>query len=114
MFRATRSFPTTTAEFKVLLRFLTSYGRLADGVEGTGCWAAASRWLAAHDVWVIEVDRPNGPARRRRGRSDPINAEGAAPRRRVSDGSLPAYKSRPELGKWGGRSRDRTFYGGVL
>jgi transposase len=74
------SFPTTVAGFKSLLRFLRSHGELAAvGVEGTGCWGGGlSRWLAARDVRVIEVDRPNRQARRRRGKSDTIDAEEAA------------------------------------
>jgi transposase len=77
---ATKEFPTTTAGFKALLRFLRSHGQLAAvGVEGTGCWGGGlARFLAARDVTVIEVDRPNRQARRRRGKSDTIDAEEAA------------------------------------
>jgi transposase len=74
------SFPTTTAGFKALLRFLRSYGEVAAvGIEGTGCWGGGlSRWLAARDIRVVEVDRQNRQARRRRGKSDTIDAEEAA------------------------------------
>jgi transposase len=77
---ASQSFPTTTNGFKALLRFLRSHGQLAAvGVEGTGCWGGGlARFLAARDVTVIEVDRPNRQARRRRGKSDTIDAEEAA------------------------------------
>jgi transposase len=77
---ASDTFPTTTAGFKALLRFLRSHGQLAAvGIEGTGCWGGGlARWLAARDVPVIEVDRPNRQARRRRGKSDTIDAEEAA------------------------------------
>lgn len=77
---ASDSFPTTTAGFKALLRFLRSHGELAAvGIEGTGCWGGGlSRWLAGRDVHVVEVDRPNRQARRRRGKSDTIDAEEAA------------------------------------
>jgi transposase len=77
---ASDTFPTTTAGFKSLLRFLRSHGELAAvGVEGTGCWGGGlTRWLAARDVHVVEVDRPNRQARRRRGKSDTIDAEEAA------------------------------------
>src|SRR3954447_6127915 len=76
----TREFPTTTAGVKALLRFLRSHGQLAAvGVEGTGCWGGGlARFLTARDVTVIEVDRPNRQARRRRGKSDTIDAEEAA------------------------------------
>jgi transposase len=77
---ASQSFPTTAHGFKALLRFLRSHGELAAvGIEGTGCWGGGlARWLAARDVTVIEVDRPNRQARRRRGKSDTIDAEEAA------------------------------------
>ncbi|MCZ2819737.1 IS110 family transposase [Modestobacter sp. VKM Ac-2977] len=77
---ASDTFPTTTAGFKALLRFLRSHGELAAvGIEGTGCWGGGlARWLAARDVHVVEVDRPNRQARRRRGKSDTIDAEEAA------------------------------------
>ena len=77
---ATAEFPTTTAGFRALLRFLRSRGQLAAvGIEGTGCWGGGlSRFLTAREVTVIEVDRPNRQARRRRGKSDTIDAEEAA------------------------------------
>ena len=77
---ASDTFPTTTAGFKSLLRFLRSHGELAAvGIEGTGCWGGGlARWLASRDVHVVEVDRPNRQARRRRGKSDTIDAEEAA------------------------------------
>jgi len=77
---ATAEFPTTTAGFKALLRFLRSGGQLAAvGVEGTGCWGGGlARFLTARDVTVIEVDRPNRQAHRRRGKSDTVDAEEAA------------------------------------
>ena len=76
----TAEFPTTTAGFKALLRFLCKHGQLAAvGIEGTGCWGGGlARFLAARDVTVVEVDRPNRQARRRRGKSDTIDAEEAA------------------------------------
>src|SRR3954464_5181988 len=77
---ATAEFATTTAGFKALLRFLRGHGQLAAvGIEGTGSWGGGlHRFLAARDVTVIEVDRPNRQARRRRGKSDTIDAEEAA------------------------------------
>jgi transposase len=77
---ATKEFPTTTAGFRALLRFLRSHGQLAAvGIEGTGCWGGGlARFLTTRDVTVIEVDRPNRQARRRRGKSDTIDAEEAA------------------------------------
>ena len=50
------------------------------GIEGTGSFGAGlSRWLQQQGYQVVEVNRPNRQARRRRGKSDPVDAE-AAPR----------------------------------
>jgi transposase len=49
------------------------------GVEGTGAFAAGLlRFLHAHGQVVLEVDRPDRSMRRRRGKSDPVDAEAAA------------------------------------
>jgi transposase len=49
------------------------------GVEGTGSYGAGlTRFLHAHQVAVVEVDRPNRQRRRRRGKSDPQDAISAA------------------------------------
>jgi len=49
------------------------------GVEGTGSYGAGlARFLARAGVAVIEVDRHNRQARRRQGKSDPIDAVEAA------------------------------------
>jgi transposase len=49
------------------------------GVEGCGSWGAGlARFLAAHGVKVIEVNRPNRQTRRLRGKDDPVDAEAAA------------------------------------
>lgn len=49
------------------------------GVEGTGAYEAG---LAGHlreqYVAVVEIDHPDRNARRRQGKSDPVDAEGAA------------------------------------
>ena len=76
----TCSFPTTRPGYRRLLRWLRSFGELdAVGVEGTGSWGAGlARFLAERDVRVVEVNRPNRQERRRRGKSDTIDAEAAA------------------------------------
>jgi transposase len=52
---------------------------IAWGVEGTGCYGAAlARFLAANGQVVVEVNRPDRAARRRRGKSDSVDAEAAA------------------------------------
>ena len=51
----------------------------AFGVEGTGCdGAGLARFLGAQGQVVVEVNRPDRQARRRRGKSDPVDAEAAA------------------------------------
>ena len=48
----------------------------AFGIEGTGCYGAAlARFLAAQGQVVLQVNRPDRQARRRRGKSDPLDAE---------------------------------------
>jgi len=48
-------------------------------VEGTGSYGAGlARFLLAAGVEVVEVDRPNRQARRRAGKSDPLDAVEAA------------------------------------
>lgn len=76
----TSSFPTTRHGYRRLLRWLRGFGELdAVGVEGTGSWGAGlARFLAGRDVRVVEVNRPNRQERRRRGKSDTIDAEAAA------------------------------------
>ena len=60
--------------------WVTGFGEvLAVGVEGTGSWGAGlSRHLGARGPRVVEVNKPNRHNRRRRGTSDPIDAEAAA------------------------------------
>src|SRR5271166_2737202 len=73
-------FPTTGAGHRQLARFLSSFGTLTRvGVEGTGSYGAGlSRFLRSSGVEVVEVDRPNRQARRRTGKSDPVDAIEAA------------------------------------
>jgi transposase len=48
-------------------------------VEGTGCYGAGlARYLRKAGQVVLEVNRPDRAARRRRGKSDPVDAEAAA------------------------------------
>src|SRR5215217_327750 len=79
----TRSVPTTPAGFAALLTWAGDFGVIERiGIEGTGSYGAGlTRWLRARGVAVIEVERPHRhdrPARRRRGKSDPLDAEAAA------------------------------------
>lgn len=75
----TASFPTTVG-YRRLHRWLCALGEvLAVGVEGTGSRAAGlSRFFRARGVNIVEVNRPNRRTRRRKGKSDPVDAEMAA------------------------------------
>jgi transposase len=77
---AIAQFETTPEGYQWLLDWLRSHGNvIAVGVEGTGAYGAeVARFLAANEVTVIEVDRPDRKARRDNGKSDPIDAYGAA------------------------------------
>ena len=74
------SFPASGAGYGQLLDWMRSWGDLdVVGIEGTGSYGAGlARHLAAGGVAVVEVIRPRCQARRRRGKSDPADAEAAA------------------------------------
>jgi transposase len=76
----TAAFASTRDGYRRLLPWLSGFGELvAVGVEGCGSWGAGlSRYLAARGVLVVEVNRPNRQNRRRRGKSDTVDAEAAA------------------------------------
>jgi transposase len=76
----TRTFPTTSKGNRALLAWLESFGPVAPiGAESTGSYAAGLvRYLRSRDVTVVEVNQPHAHTRRRRGKSDPIDAEMAA------------------------------------
>src|SRR5918994_964643 len=92
----TRSVPTTPAGFATLLAWAHGFGVIERiGIEGTGSYGAGlTRWLRARGVAVIEVERPrrhDRQARRRRGKSDPLDAEAAA--RAVQAGTVIGHKA---------------------
>jgi len=74
------TFAATTAGYGELLDWLRQWGPVATvGVEGTGSYGAGlARFLAERGVQVVEVNRPDRAERRRRGKSDPFDAENAA------------------------------------
>jgi transposase len=76
----TAEFPTSRAGYRQLLGWLHTAGMVARvGVEGTGSYGAGiCRWLTAAGVEVVEVNRPDRSQRRRRGKSDPLDAAAAA------------------------------------
>lgn len=73
-------FPATAAGYTALLAWLRTFGQLVRvGVEGTGSYGAELAFtLQQVGVAVVEVDRPDRAARRRNGKSDPLDAEAAA------------------------------------
>jgi transposase len=74
------SFSADASGYEALVRWLEGFGSVAMvGVEGTGSYGAGiSRFLARSGIVVIEVDRQNRQARRRAGKSDPLDALEAA------------------------------------
>jgi transposase len=74
------AFAVTAPGYRALLAWMRSYGPVVKvGVEGTGSYGAGlARYLAGEGVTVTEVIRPNRQTRRRRGKSDPTDAEAAA------------------------------------
>ena len=96
-------FPATPAGYRQLVAWLRGFGRLVRvGVEGTGSYGAGLHgYLREAGVEVREVIRPKRQVRRRRGKSDLVDAEIAAraviagddlgtPKRQ--DGSIEAWR----------------------
>src|SRR5690606_29402885 len=77
---ATQAFPTTAAGYAALLDWARSHATLRRaGVEGTSSHGTAlTRYLRREGVQVIEINRPDRAVRRRRGKTDAIDAENAA------------------------------------
>jgi transposase len=71
---------TDAAGYLKLITWARSFGPLhRAGVEGTGTYGAGlARVLRAHEIQVLEVNRPDRATRRFRGKSDPTDAENAA------------------------------------
>ncbi len=72
--------PATLAGYQHLLGWTLKLGEpVAFGIEGTGCYGAGlARYLRANGQQVIEVNRPDRATRRRKGKSDPVDADAAA------------------------------------
>lgn len=75
-----RSFPATADGYRQLVAWARSFGALRRaGVECTGSYGAAlTRCLRAEGIEVTEVNQPDKAERRRRGKTDAIDAEAAA------------------------------------
>ena len=80
---------TTPAGYQRLLDWARGLGEVeAFGVQGTGCYGAGlARFLDSHGQTVLEVNRPDRSARRRRGKSDSVDAEAAARAVQAGDAS---------------------------
>jgi transposase len=77
---AVSSFPATDAGNQQLWRWASTFGTISDaGVEGTVSYGHRLAWqLISQGVCVWEVNRPDRARRRRRGKSDPVDADNAA------------------------------------
>ena len=76
----TAPFVADTAGYQQLGDWLGSHGRVVRvGIEGTGSYGAGlARYLTEAGVKVTEVNRPNRQLRRRLGKTDATDAQGAA------------------------------------
>jgi transposase len=76
----TGSFPATGSGYQQLLSWVRTLGSVRHaGVECTGSYGAAlARHLSTERIEVIEVNQPDKASRRRRGKTDAIDAEAAA------------------------------------
>jgi len=87
---ATVQVPTTPTGYQHLLAWARGLGQpVAWGVEGTGSYGAAlARFLAANHQVVVEVNRPDRTARRRHGKTDPVDAQAAAKAVQAGDATV--------------------------
>ena len=76
----TSPFRADAAGYQQLGDWLGSHGRVVRvGIEGTGSYGAGlARYLTEAGVQVVEVNRPNRQLRRRLGKTDATDAQGAA------------------------------------
>ncbi|WP_449343323.1 IS110 family transposase [Streptomyces rhizosphaerihabitans] len=77
---AHKEFPVTAIGYRQLLAWASSFGVLhRAGVECTGSYGAAlARFLSRENIQVIEVNQPDRALRRKRGKTDAVDAEAAA------------------------------------
>lgn len=78
--QGTFAFAATDAGAAELLSWASAHGSpQTAGVEGTGSYGyQLTRALQAASITVLEVNRPDRANRRRKGKSDPVDAEAAA------------------------------------
>jgi transposase len=81
-------FPTSPVGYDDAVRWAQSFGTIViAGVEGTASYGAGlTRVLQAAGIEVAEVSRPDRAARRRQGKSDPLDAYAAARAALAGDG----------------------------
>src|SRR3954468_4375368 len=74
---ARQTFAADAAGYRALAAWIERFAPVAAiGVESTGSYAAGPvRHLRAEGLEVLEVNQPHPHTRRRRGKSDPIDAE---------------------------------------
>jgi transposase len=94
---ADKEFHTDARGYWDAIRFMTGHGRVQSvGVEGTSSYGAGlTKALITAGLEVIEVNRPDRAARRRRGKSDPLDAELAA--RAVLSGNATSAPKDPTI-----------------
>ncbi|QBI53808.1 IS110 family RNA-guided transposase [Streptomonospora litoralis] len=92
---ADREFPTTATGYDDLAAWTATHGHpIAVAMEGTGSYGAElTRRLTAAGHTALEVNRPDRSARRRHGKSDPLDAYAAA-RAALADHARAAPKDR--------------------
>jgi len=94
---ADKEFHTDARGYWDAIRFMTGHGRVQSvGVEGTSSYGAGlTKALITAGLEVIEVNRPDRAARRRGGKSDPLDAELAA--RAVLSGNATSAPKDPTI-----------------
>lgn len=75
-----RSFPATRAGYARLVEWASSFGVIDRvGIEGTGSWGRGlTLFCLSRGLAVRDVDRPDRRTRRRKGKTDLVDAESAA------------------------------------
>lgn len=91
-------FRTTPTGYWAAICWARSFGEIVSvGVEGTSSYGAGfTQALQANEIHVVEVNRPDRSARRRQGKSDPLDAYAAA--RTVLAGHGLAVPKNPHTG----------------
>ena len=117
---ADTEFPTSQTGYDDAVRWAQSFGTIViAGVEGTSSYGAGLTWvLQAAGIEVAEVSRPDRAARRRQGKSDPLDAYAAARAALAGhgvavpkDASTGALRAQPGFTRGKQRRRRRRLHG---